>query len=141
MFRQSIVKCLNRSGYNVLCFNCKYFNQSRVPAVSCHSKLLHTTNITSQYKNYAKEEATYFDLDNEKEFIVKAKNDPDVFGTGANFDAPLVDKGDIADEEYHQVQPLRVHRLGTKQYADIIKSLLAKVGIEAIIAAQINSFV
>lgn len=58
----------------------------------------------------------------EKEFLVRLKNDPDIFGNA--HEEEVIDEGDVAEERYFTEQPDRSQRLRTKQYADIIKKMI-----------------
>ncbi|KAF7273413.1 hypothetical protein GWI33_013878 [Rhynchophorus ferrugineus] len=60
--------------------------------------------------------------ENEKEFLVRVKNDPDLFG--GVIEPEILDEGDVLEEKYYTEQPAPQKRLRTKQYADIIKDFI-----------------
>nr|CAI5834710.1 unnamed protein product [Callosobruchus analis] len=58
----------------------------------------------------------------EKEFLVRLKNDPDAFGYPKELE--VYDEGDLQEEQFYEDQPLPSQKLSTKQYADMIKDLI-----------------
>lgn len=74
----------------------------------------------------------------EEEFLVRVKDDPDVFGSFAPLEEEeMEDEGDIKEEKYIQNKPKK--KLSTKQYADIIKELIDKKKIkEAIDVVEVR---
>lgn len=89
-----------------------------------------TSNITKS-RNLTNEN----DEINEKEYLVKIKNDPDKFGQQE--DVKIFDVDDKKEEEYLQNPPSK--QLSTKQYADIIKTFIGQRKIkEAIDVLEIR---
>ncbi|RZC38132.1 PPR 2 domain containing protein [Asbolus verrucosus] len=78
-----------------------------------------TSNLkpASQY-SYAVNQQT------EQEFLIRLKNDPDVFGDSIEKD--IYDEKDLEEEKYFQNQPSPSQKLRIKQYADIIKAFIRK---------------
>ncbi|ERL90759.1 hypothetical protein D910_08106 [Dendroctonus ponderosae] len=60
--------------------------------------------------------------ESEREFLVRAKMDPDSFGE--KLEETEEDAGDLEEERHIGEQPLASQRLSTKQYATIIKDFL-----------------
>lgn len=90
----------------------------------CISSLNLTQNLTHKIESSNEEmvnKAESITL-TDKEYLVRLKNDPDKFGPPQ--EEQVVDEGDIVEEKYFTEQPSSSQKLRTKQYADIIKSLI-----------------
>ena len=61
--------------------------------------------------------------ESEEKFLIKIKNDPDIFGQSIETQEE-VDEGDLKEEEFLEHPVDASQKLRTKQYADIIKSLI-----------------
>ncbi|KAF5304083.1 hypothetical protein FQA39_LY01868 [Lamprigera yunnana] len=73
----------------------------------------------------------------DKEFVVKLKNDPDVFGNREEIEE--VDSDDLKEDEFLREKPLSFQKLTTFQYANLIKGYLRKRKIkEAIDVVEVR---
>lgn len=75
------------------------------------------------------------------EYFVRLQDNPDVFGSDPprTHQSQLPDKDDLREEQHLTNQPNRSRQLSTKQYADIIKSLIDKKKIkEAIDVVEVR---
>ncbi|XP_060534881.1 pentatricopeptide repeat-containing protein 1, mitochondrial [Cylas formicarius] len=74
---------------------------------------------------------------NDGDFMVRLKNDPDIFGDSHSLDT--LDEGDLREEKHFTEQVPATQKLRTKQYADIIKKYIKERKIkEAIDVLEIK---
>lgn len=130
MFRQRLIQCLkprkvvrhtweNRNtclkDYHLIVSN---------TTILCRS--LQTSVITSNHIHVPEDRENYLSRNDlkERDFLLKVKDDPDLFGSGHQQE--IDDEGDKLEEQFFEEQPLPTQKLSTKQYADIIKRLISK---------------
>ncbi|KAK9880831.1 hypothetical protein WA026_013157 [Henosepilachna vigintioctopunctata] len=89
----------------------------------CSSSHSYPNELTKYSKNKA-ETKLHSEPFFEQDFLVKLKNDPDIFGPRDNEN--VLDEGDREEENFLQEKVLRSQQLTTVKYASIIKSLIGK---------------
>lgn len=127
MLRQAIINSFCKSHRSSASLNkCLNFHNHRCILLSAQN--FHTNTITLNHKHVVEEPKESMIL-TEEEYLKRTRAHPDIFGA-AYKEEPPEDAGDMEENKYFEDQPLPSQKLRTKQYADMIKTLIRERKIQ-----------
>ncbi|KAJ3661805.1 hypothetical protein Zmor_006187 [Zophobas morio] len=119
MFRLRIISRLTCKGLE----RCRKFESKRHQHVLIlKGSQFAPSTLTCNVKPFS--HASETTLETEQEYLVRLKNDPDTFGDSR--EKEISHESDLKEEKHFEEQVLPSQKSTTKQYADVIKSLIRK---------------